>query len=408
LTVAAENPSATPEVEDLRRAIRAIATSQEGLAVRHGMRSWSSSSIGKRGLVPTAARAAIDAGEYAFADAAARAGVLAGLGAECFRIAAIAGARRGEWVEGRRTYRKSLGPVRNRDEAVERWVAALSVVDDLRAAMTEVGVPESAQPKVSDEDLVARSSTVVVDALATGADLSAFEEVFALHSDMQRTDHHVRASREVAASVRSIGLSSFRSRIAGKSIALIANSPSLLESGFGDRIEEYDLVMRFNSFVIDPPNTGTRTDIHVTIHMHDFNWERPVDTRIVLSGKRELWVESIKKRTRVGAQAWLGDASLHWPAINMGLVEGAYAKKKPTAGFNMMLLLDHLDVNPTIDLIGFDFYESGILRVKGAERVPLSKIHEPATEKEWARKHATQIEGRVISLRAPLTNIKEP
>ena len=73
-----------------------------------------------------------------------------------------------------------------------------------------------------------------------------------------------------------IGIGDFRNLVAGQSICLIANSERVATVPLGAEIDEYDLVVRFNSYAIDPPATGRRTDIHATIHLHDFNWDQQV------------------------------------------------------------------------------------------------------------------------------------
>ena len=210
---------------------------------------------------------------------------------------------------------------------------------------------------------------------------------------------------EVASSVRSMNVQAFRNHVAGKSICLVANSPSLIGSGAGELIDGYDLVMRFNSFVIDPEHTGSRTDVHVTIHMHDFNWDVPVPVRIVLSGDPVLWAESLRRRVRPHAQEWLGDDSLRWPARDLGLISPKDPYRTPTAGFNLLQLLLHLDVSTAIDLVGFDFYESGKLRLEGAMQIPHSAAHNSGSERDWVMARADRVTPMVISMKPATTEV---
>jgi len=206
---------------------------------------------------------------------------------------------------------------------------------------------------------------------------------------------------ELAATVRSMNVQAFRNYLAGKSICLVANSPSLIGSGLGELIDGYDLVMRFNSFVIDPAHTGARTDVHVTIHLHDYNFDVPVPVRIVLSGDSKLWIESVRRKVRPHAQEWLGDESLRWPARDFGLIAPTDPFRTPTAGFNLLRLLLHLDVSTAVDLVGFDFYETGKLRLEGAMHIPHSAAHDSGSERDWVMARAHRVTPMVISMLPP-------
>ncbi|WP_435270579.1 glycosyltransferase family 29 protein [Streptomyces sp. 1222.5] len=199
--------------------------------------------------------------------------------------------------------------------------------------------------------------------------------------------------------VRWIGLGEFRNLVAGKSICLIANSGRVGESGMGAEIDGYDLVVRFNSYKIDPRHTGSRTDIHATIHKHGFNWDKPVTTRLVFGGVTGDWKHSLRNRLVPGAQQYLGDESLRWPVRNIGRLGNDVWSGIPTTGFNMLWLLDFLDVSPKLDLIGFDFYESGAYRVPEAMKLAITSVHEYTSEKAWVMERAQSVTDMRISLR---------
>lgn len=196
-----------------------------------------------------------------------------------------------------------------------------------------------------------------------------------------------------------IGVGDFRNLIAGKSICLVANSQRVGESTMGAEIDSYDLVVRFNSFRIDPPATGRRTDIHATIHKHGFNWGRKVETRLVFGGLPQQWRQSVRQRLVPEAQRYVGDQSLRWPVRNLGQLDENAWSSIPTSGFNMLWLLDFLDVNPRIDLIGFDFYASGAYRLSGAMNLPITSVHGYLSEKEWVMDRAQDVTDMRISLR---------
>ena len=100
-----------------------------------------------------------------------------------------------------------------------------------------------------------------------------------------------------------------------------------------------------------------------------------------------------------GAQRYLGDDSLRWPLRNIGRVGPDAWPSIPTTGFNMLWLLDFLDVSPKLDLFGFDFYESGAYRIKEAMRQPITSVHEYRGEKSWVMERATSVTETRISLR---------
>ncbi|MBU6533676.1 glycosyltransferase family 29 protein [Streptomyces mayonensis] len=230
-------------------------------------------------------------------------------------------------------------------------------------------------------------------------DLPALTEVLALYAEQRRNRMRGPVADPTVGGVRWISLGEFRNRIAGKSVCLIANSGRVGTSSLGAEIDAYDLVVRFNSYRIDPRHTGSRTDIHATIHKHAFNWDQKVDTRLVFGGVSGDWKWSLRNRLVPGAQDCLGDESLRWPVRNIGRLGSDVWSGIPTTGFNMLFLLDFLDVSPKLDLIGFDFYESGAYRVPEAMKLAITSVHEYTSEKEWVMQRAQHVTDTRISLR---------
>ncbi|WP_405647710.1 glycosyltransferase family 29 protein [Streptomyces sp. NBC_00019] len=230
-------------------------------------------------------------------------------------------------------------------------------------------------------------------------DLASLTEALALYAEQRRNRMRGPVADPTIGGVQWIGLGEFRNRIAGKSICLIANSGRVGASSMGADIDAYDLVVRFNSYKIEPKHTGSRTDIHATIHKHGFNWDRQVDTRLVFGGISGDWKYSLRNRLVPGAQTFLGDESLRWPVRNIGKLGTDVWSGIPTTGFNMLYLLDFLDVSPTLDLIGFDFYESGAYRVQEAMKLAITSVHEYTSEKAWVMQRAQSVTDMRISLR---------
>ncbi|POX59380.1 hypothetical protein C3492_32840 [Streptomyces sp. Ru62] len=235
--------------------------------------------------------------------------------------------------------------------------------------------------------------------LRTGIPGGDLAEVIALYAEQRRVRMRGPVADPTIGGVRWISLGEFRNQIAGKSICLIANSGRVGESGMGAEIDDYDLVVRFNSYRIDPKHTGSRTDIHTTIHKHAFNWDKPVTTRLVFGGVSGDWKHSLRNRLVPGAQQYLGDESLRWPVRNLGRLGTDAWPSIPTTGFNMSWLLDFLDVSPRLDLIGFDFYESGAYRVPEAMKLAITSVHEYTSEKAWVMDRAQSVTDMRISLR---------
>ncbi|WP_329456023.1 hypothetical protein [Streptomyces sp. NBC_01497] len=224
-------------------------------------------------------------------------------------------------------------------------------------------------------------------------------ELIGLYADQRRNRMRGPIDDPTFGDTAWLSLGEFRNWIAGKSICLIANSGSVGRSSLGPEIDSYDLVVRFNSYRIDAPATGARTDIHASIHKHSFNWDQKVTTRLVFGGVPGDWMYSLRNRLVPGAQRYLGDDSLRWPLRNIGRVGANAWPSIPTTGFNMLWLLDFLDVSPTLDLFGFDFYESGAYRLKEAMRQPITSVHEYRGEKTWVMERATSVTETRISLR---------
>lgn len=229
--------------------------------------------------------------------------------------------------------------------------------------------------------------------------IAALREHLALYAEQRRNRMRGPVDDPTYAGVNWLTLGEFRNQIAGKSICLIANSQRVGHSSLGPEIDAYDLVVRFNSYRIDAPATGSRTDIHVSIHKHSFNWEKRVTTRLIFGGLPNDWRYSMRTRLVPGAQSYVGDDSLRWPVRNIGGIGTDAWPSIPTSGFNMLWLLDFLDVSPKLDLIGFDFYESGAYRISEAMRMPITSVHEYTSEKAWVMERAQSVTDARISLR---------
>jgi hypothetical protein len=150
-------------------------------------------------------------------------------------------------------------------------------------------------------------------------------------------------------------LGDLRGWLAGKAICLVADSDRLTDDEPGTRIDSYDLVARFGPVQIVPAITGRRTDLLVMGHDQPGGWDQPTDLRCVLADDPRDWVQSIRRNLVPGAQRALLDKTLRRPARQPSIVGVNLAPEpaEPSNAFQLIRLLDHLDVSPLIDLIGF-------------------------------------------------------
>lgn len=159
-------------------------------------------------------------------------------------------------------------------------------------------------------------------------------------------------------SVSMVRLGDLRSWLAGRSICLVADPDRMAAVGtaglgLGTRIDGYDLVARCGPGQLDATANGSRTDVMVLRHDQRSGWDEPADLRLVLAEDPRDWVQSVRQNLVPGAQRGLFDKSLRRPAHQAAVVGTDRGPERPTNAFQLLRLLDHLDVNPTIDLIGF-------------------------------------------------------
>ncbi|MFE7571196.1 hypothetical protein ACFU76_30250 [Streptomyces sp. NPDC057539] len=302
-------------------------------------------------------------------------------GAEEFVTASASAAEvRDVWEEGLRLHEKG-----DRERAEPRLVGALLAMGRDRHPVGEL---QNAVGQYLDLRIA-----------AADGDASGLRGLIGHYAEQRRNRMRPPLADPTLGGVDWIGVGELRNLIAGKSICLVANSESLGRGSLGPEIDAYDLVVRFSSYRIDAPATGTRTDLHATAHEHGFNWDRPVTTRMVFGGSAEKWGYSLRERLVPGAQRYVTDDSVRWPLRHLGGVDWDAWPSVPTSGFNTLWLLDFLDVSPALDLFGFDFYESGVHRLPGAMRVPVTSEREQASEKAWVMERAQSVNDMRISLR---------
>jgi glycosyltransferase involved in cell wall biosynthesis len=176
-----------------------------------------------------------------------------------------------------------------------------------------------------------------------------------------------------------IDLSCFKRFIKNKAIALVANSTQLLKHNFGCRIDQHDIVIRFNSFNLDEKYTGKKTDIHVSVYLQYENLDVFVPIRFVISNHLGRWLDTIKALDHF-KQGFLLKYNHH------ATITKEYMDPTPsTSGFVTLLLLLKLGGFAKINLFGFTFYAEGqgsIYRNAKGMEYEISKVHDYDYERE--------------------------
>lgn len=192
----------------------------------------------------------------------------------------------------------------------------------------------------------------------------------------KKINHHLE-KRNIVRSF--IDLDKLQSFIKNKTIVLVANSSDLLKHKNGSLIDSYDIVVRFNSFKIDSEYTGEKTTIHASVHLQDINLDYFVPIRFIVSNNLNKWSNKILSLNKF-------DQSLLLKYNHHNEIEGQQKDKNPsTTGFVMLTILLKLGGFKKLDLIGFNFYESGldsILRTDEGVLLNISNVHDYDYEKK--------------------------
>jgi len=137
--------------------------------------------------------------------------------------------------------------------------------------------------------------------------------------------------------------------IAGKSVAVVGNAKSLLDTDYGSEIEAHDVIIRLNKgFVTKPSSQGTRTDmVGLTPELsEDETIERfQPETFLMLIPKmrhyRLFGTAAVRGTLFYKFRYWLEDRNL--------------IGRRPSSGFMAISWLVRLGSAQSITLYGFDF-----------------------------------------------------
>lgn len=300
-------------------------------------------------------------------------------------------ARQADWAEAllwmRRRYRARRGePSPPAEEWVRRARQASAAVRLLPPSVFAGGdllddegrrALGSPDPLVADRALEALFGR----AIAGGGSLRDLRPAMSEFAAGRTKAYLALAAHDVAQSVRTMSVQSLRTCLTGRSVCLVVNQAGLRGSGLGPAIDAYDVVVRVgvgSGSAGDVEDSGSRTDVQVTTLDSAEGWQNPVHLRIVLARRQAQWREALKVHLRAGAQDWVGDASLRNPSRDLGLITDKDPFRKPSASFDLLRLVLHLDVCPVVDLIGPELTS--------------------AAEREWVAAHATSRAGRIVRM----------
>jgi hypothetical protein len=172
----------------------------------------------------------------------------------------------------------------------------------------------------------------------------------------------------------------FKSFIANKNIAIVANSSELLNNNLGEAIDSHDIVIRFNSYKLIDKHTGSKTTIHASVYLQNENLDKFVPIRFILSNNSKKWVDKVKSINKY-------KHSLLLKYNHHSNLSDSFKEPSPsTTGFSTLILLLKLGGYNKINLFGFNFYDGGyksILRTDVGMQSPISKVHNYAFEKKF-------------------------
>ncbi len=145
----------------------------------------------------------------------------------------------------------------------------------------------------------------------------------------------------------------------GRSVAIVGNAPSLEGYHLGPHIDSFDVIVRFNEFVLDgfEENIGSRTDIAVTNPYAETrqnpHFDRDVDLVLVISSLTRRGEEAVFRK-------WVGDKDVlftYAPSL-VGVADGSHSAALTTSTYALQLLWRILRPNRML-VTGFTMFSQG-------------------------------------------------
>lgn len=177
----------------------------------------------------------------------------------------------------------------------------------------------------------------------------------------------------------------------GKKIAVVANSAELLNYQYGELIDSYDIIIRFNGYVTSPKHTGTKTNIHCIFREAKFNLDLDSDYLIILSKPISPWKNAVDEIL----SSYPSKRIINYNYPDKSSITRTFRKDTlvPTSGLAIIILIDELRLtNYELALFGFNGYENGKLSVlRSNDSLAISNVHEYATEQSYLKKTFKEI-----------------
>ena len=177
----------------------------------------------------------------------------------------------------------------------------------------------------------------------------------------------------------------------GKKIAVVANSAELLNYQYGELIDSYDIIIRFNGYVTSPKHTGTKTNIHCIFREARFNLDLDSDYLIILSKPISPWKNAVDEIL----SSYPSKRIINYNYPDKSSITRTFRKDTlvPTSGLAIIILIDELRLtNYELALFGFNGYENGKLSVlRSNDSLAISNVHEYATEQLYLKKTFKEI-----------------
>ncbi|GAB3262924.1 hypothetical protein [Kineosporia babensis] len=164
-------------------------------------------------------------------------------------------------------------------------------------------------------------------------------------------------------------LNDLRQRLAGSKVCLVTPlRHRLLDAGLGERVDEYDVVVRFGPSGNVPADAGSRTDLQVIQHDAIDGWDVQAWLRLILADDPRDWVTGLRTRLVPGKQHAVAEKVLRRPlrhpvaaAPQPGETAALIADADPSEpatdevsdAYQLIRLLDLLAVCERVDLVGF-------------------------------------------------------
>ncbi|MCE0538340.1 hypothetical protein LWF15_22840 [Kineosporia rhizophila] len=263
--------------------------------------------------------------------------------------------------------------LQERDDQRARLAARLNAARKARVPLPDEAGPtlellERPTPRRRLDDAVARLAAAT-SALPM-AELARPETQDVLHHAIRwRREARLQPApldEDAARNLIVLRLNDLRQRLTGSRVCLVTPvRHRLLDTGLGERVDGYDVVVRFGAAGNVPGDGGSRTDFQVIRHDATDGWDTPAWLRMILADDPRDWVTGLRTHLVPGKQHAVAEKVLRRPVRHpvAELPRPAEAAAAPAPGeaptddvtdaYQLIRLLDVLAVCESVDLVGF-------------------------------------------------------